>query len=171
MKCGKKYEALLVTAGSGYTPENPYGLFALPYDFSEWRELAFRMGVKAGKHLSRLQSAEKTVEQTQRANELVDEYNVVVEAVDALPGLLGASLTGVQLEQAIAQAVAAAGDAACVMEEIDAELSALGVNPPGEHEGRKPKTKPLDMSGVLNLALLAGVAYVGYRVVKGTGGL
>jgi len=171
MSCGKKYAEMVVTAGSGYTPENPYGLFALPYDYSEWRELAHRLGVKAKMHLDRLQAAEKTREQTEAANALVDQYNVVATGVDALPGLLGGTWAGVALEQSIAQAVGLSVDAACVMENIDTELVAVGVKPPEEAKGRKPKVKPLDVSGLLNVALLAGVGYLGYKLVKGTGGL
>ncbi len=169
--CGKKYAEMVVTAGSGYTPENPYGLFATPYDYGEWRALAHQLAVKAKTHLDRLQAAEKTREQTEAANALVDQYNVTAEAVDALPGLLGGTWAGVVLEQSISQAVAISQDAACLMESIDKQLGDVGIKPPDEPGGRKPKTSPLDMSGLLNIAVIAGVGYLGYRVVKGTGGL
>ncbi len=169
--CGKKYAEMVVTAGSGYTPENPYDLFATPYDYAEWRNLAHRLAVKARTHLDRLQAADKTREQTEESNALVDQYNATAEAVDALPGLLGGTWAGVVLEQSISQAVGISQDAACLMQSIDQQLSEAGIKPPDEPGGRSPKTKPLDLTGLLNVAVIAGVGYLGYRVMKGTGGL
>lgn len=156
MSCGDQYKDLVVTAGSGYTAENPYGLFATPYDYSEWRELAFRMATKARKHLDRLQAASKTGAQSEAANALVDEFNVLVESVDALPGLAAAGWSGVQLEQSIAQAVAASVDAACIMESVDRQLAEVGVIPPEEAGGRKPK---IDLPNITNTLLVLGLGY------------
>lgn len=169
--CSKKYLDLVVTATSGHTPENVYGLFGTPYDYSEWRELAFRLVVKVRKHLDRLQATDKTPEQTEESNALVEEYNGLVDATDGLPGVLVGSFSGAQIEQSIGQAVGVSVDSVCLMERIDEQLRQLGKNPPGEPPTRKPGTKPIDTSALLNVALIAGVGYLGYRVVKGAGGL
>ena len=166
MTCGKKYEAMLVTSNNGYTPDNAYGLFATPYDYSEWRELAYRLSVRTRQHLDRLKAAEKTEDETIRSNELVDRYNSLVEEIDALPGLLGGTWAGQVLEQSIAQAVSAAREAACTMELIDSELEHAGLTPPAEPDGRKPKTKPLDLSGLGNTLMLGGLIYLGWKAYK-----
>lgn len=167
MSCGDRYRDLVSTAGSGYTPDNPYGFFATPYDYAEWRELAHRLGVRTRSHLDRLQSADKTPEQTAESNALVERYNDLVTAVDALPGLFAASWSGVQLEQAIAQASGASQEAACIMELIDDQLAGIGLRPPAEPDGHKPKTAPLDLSGLTNFAIVGALGYGVFRLWKG----
>lgn len=161
-QCGDSYRSLIVTV-SGYTPKNPYGSFALPYDYAEWLNLASNLGIRAGTHLERLQSAQKTEEQTIRSNELVDRYNTLVAQIDAMPSVFWGGISGQNITTGISQGVDASLEAACVMEQIDQELSKLGLTPPPEAGGGKSARK----GNALNTAvLLGGLGLAGYLYFK-----
>ena len=154
----------LVVTVDGLTPENPAGLVASNFDYSEWRELAGRLGIRAGLHLERLQETTTTPEEIERANELVEEFNALVAQIDSLPSFWSLQTT----LSAIGQAVGASTQAACLLEAIDEEIKAAGGTPPSEPPHREKAAEVFDFANVANVAIVAGLAYAAFRVVKAT---
>jgi len=163
MTCSKKYMDLVVTV-DGLTPDNPAGLVASNFDYSEWRELAGRLGIRAQIHLERLKELNKSEESTERSNQLIDEFNALVQQIDGLPSFWSLQTT----LSAIGQAVSASTQAACLLEAIDKEIKAAGGTPPSEPVARKSATEVFDFASIVNVAIVAGLAYAAFRVVKAT---
>jgi hypothetical protein len=166
MNCGKKYENMVVNA-SGYTTTNPYGSFATPYDYSEWREVAFRLAVRVKVHFDRLKN-------TAGADaDLVAGFGHEIEAiersVDELPGIIAGTWNGITLVASISEAIGSATNSACLMESIDKETVRAGGTSPTEGDGRHASAELFNFNSIANVALLGGLGYLAWTLTRKVG--
>lgn len=154
--CGEIYWGLLRT-DSGHTPDDPWFLLPGPIDYTEWKAVAERITDRVWEALEKLGKIEGELGRGfPKYNEHNDAAADVYNRRNSLPHPLFAA----PAEQA-SRALELAKDAACVLEQIDAEIVAYGRKPTHGLGTPKPTTAgALQTVGtVLVLASLGAALY------------
>lgn len=126
MACGDSYASEVVTV-DGYTVKNPYGVVALPGDYTGWRQLAERIWDRLDARWQQLGRAEPKPYDFWNAN--VELKNELTGRVEELPSTFVASTTGAGITGGIDDAVKVIVDMNCFRERVDKRLRELEVEP------------------------------------------
>lgn len=170
MACGDKYKELLVTV-SGYTPDNPWGSswYSVPsvFSYEEWYSRAHQLALRAGEHWKRLVQIESKTESDTERKRVEPTYNAMVEKIGKLSTPLGSffSVGDITFTGDIDDAINAARDATCVLEEIDDSIATLGKVAPPIPTGPTPgPERPADSDWAQSVGSVVIIGAVGYGV-------
>lgn len=171
MACGDRFKHRIVTPINGYTPQNPYGFVALPWDLADWRSLVDTLSLEAARQVDRLKKFEtEHATEPGKTNgsawypELEQRLELLAQRVDSIPSGAGVLFqTGPAIESQIGNAIAAAKEATCILELASDALAEYGANvdlPGAEAPATTPAAK---VNGLLVLAAIAGGIYLFHR--------
>lgn len=163
MACGDTFLGEVVTV-DGYTPENPYGMVAIPGDYDGWRELAEKIYGRLDSHWQQLGALEPSPFEFWNAN--VEDKNAIQEALDDLPWTVTASISGQLLGGYIDDCIELILEMNCFRERVRERILELGEEPEDLPDSGTPDeaTKPAELVPQLitGAFVLAGL-YVGVR--------
>lgn len=170
MACGDRYKHLAVTT-DGYTPENPYGAFIVPFrDYAQWRSLAEKLTGIVNEHVVMLQAVEAkkapTLPEFTRVNEA---RATLLSNLEALPSVVGSGT--MPDAEPIDLALAVVAEALCVLEQADDAIEGYSERAP-EVPGvtptpKKPGSGPDQLRDwAITLAIVAALGVGGYFLFK-----
>jgi len=126
-ECGQRYWDEIVTV-TGYTLDNPYGMFAIANDYVAWRNLAEKLYQRMDARWEQLVNIEETKTTMEFVDQNLASKNGIADALANLPGA-EALIAGPNLVHAIQQTMDLAKQIQCFRERIDDKIMEYGQEP------------------------------------------